>query len=72
MVQLIKKHYINREGGLFREFIYLIVNGKLNKRNINQFVKNYIIVVTTKKGQSVPRVCHRPYMKWYIKQYYKR
>jgi hypothetical protein len=58
--------------GLYEDFLYLFINGRLNKRIISRFAGNYIVAITTNKGKSIPRICTRPYMKWYIKQYFKK
>lgn len=58
--------------GLYREFLYLLIQGKLNRKRITSFMNSYITIILTNKGKHVPRTCCRPYMKWYIKQYFKK
>ena len=58
--------------GLFNGFLYLLLNGKLKRKQIDEFNTNYVIVITTNKGKHIPRTCARPFMKWYIKQHFKK
>ena len=58
--------------GLYRGFLFLFINGKLNRNNIKNFNNNFVTVITTNKGKFNARICVTPFMKWYTKQYFKK
>jgi len=55
--------------GLYRNFLFLMMYGKLNRKNIYEFTKNYIVLMTTNRGKHNERICITPYTKWYTKQH---
>jgi len=55
--------------GFYKGFLFRLFSNMLNRRFINSFNKNYIVIITTNKGKFNPRVCVTSGMKWYSKQY---
>lgn len=64
---IVNKHLLS--DGLFKHFLPLFVHNKLNNKNIKSFMTNYISIIKSNKNNSNPRICVRPYKKWYYKQY---
>ena len=58
--------------GIYTHLLYLFILGKLTRKKITKFNKCYIIFITTNAGKHNPRTCVTPFMKWYIKQHFKK
>jgi len=72
----IKNDYqiINRSNlisGLYSKFILQMFYKKMLLKNVKLLIKNWIIVHNSSPGRSFQRKCNTPYLKWYIKKYYK-
>jgi len=55
--------------GIYTQFFYALIYGKLDRYKLKVFFKCYIIFITTNAGKHVQRVCITPNMKWYRKQH---
>ena len=55
--------------GIYSRLLYLFI---LSRKNLTKFNKCYIIFITTNAGKHNPRTCVTPFMKWYIKQHFKK
>jgi len=58
--------------GMYSRLLYLFILGKLSRKKLTKFNKCYIIFITTNAGKHNPRTCVTPFMKWYIKQHFKK
>lgn len=61
--------------GLYDEFLFRFFYGKrFNNAFIIYFMANYMIHISSNKGKNMhnERTCNRPYMKWYVKRYFKK
>ena len=58
--------------GVYSDFLYDFFNGKMDVRNIRQFLNLFIAYQTTNSGKDKhnPRTSAVPYSKWYIKRYH--
>jgi DDE family transposase len=55
--------------GIFKSFLYDILNDLLDTKKISRFYKSYVLLVKNKKGRSFPRRSKLPFTKWYVKYY---
>lgn len=61
-----KNRIINKKtitDDLYREFLFLMIHGKLNRSRVNKFIKNFVVQITTNIGKHNARVCITPFMK---------
>ena len=52
--------------GVYAEFIYKLLNGKVNVAYVRQFLQLKIVYQTTNIGKHNPRTSSVPYTKWYM------
>lgn len=57
---------------MYDGFLFNLFNNSLNRKRINIFYDDYIVLLTTNKGKSNERICITPGMKWYVKQHIKK
>ena len=55
--------------GLFNHLLFVIFNDVLSRRTFNNFLTNYIVLITTNKGKRALHICITPYFKWFFKQH---
>lgn len=55
--------------GLYNHLLFVLFNGFLTRKTLNNFFINYVVLITTNRGKNVPHVCVTPSFKWYVKQH---